>query len=387
MVLYITETLGVVFTMLESTFPNPLTKYLYGVMGYFEYINFMFMREIGIVTFKDETPTFLDRPRVLYEEAKKRGYGMQKLTMIDKDLDYYYVTFPNKVELFFRGLPKVLLQPAKNDGWVDDKLLFKQKAKAAGIPVSEGSSCWSLHEAEKIFAELKKPVIVKPRQGSRGRHTTTWIQTIDELRVAFKSAQQLCACVMVEEMLTGSVYRGTVVDGNVTGVLAGDPPRITGDGTKTVKELVEIKNATKPEKVSDVIIDEKLEGFIGRSGNTLDTILLSGKTIDLSEKIGLAYGGDARNVTNQTHPKIIEYVRRAGELVGDPILGFDFIVPDISADPDTQHWGFIECNGLPFINLHHDPRIGESINVAGKVWDYVEKQIATKPRKKLWICL
>jgi hypothetical protein len=38
-------------------------------------------------------------------------------------------------------------------------------------------------------------------------------------------------------------------------------------------------------------------------------------------------------------------------------------------DPDMQHWGIIECNSLPFINLHHFPIEGNPENVASKIWD------------------
>jgi D-alanine-D-alanine ligase-like ATP-grasp enzyme len=53
------------------------------------------------------------------------------------------------------------------------------------------------------------------------------------------------------------------------------------------------------------------------------------------------------------------------------LLGFDFIVPDVTKSPDEQKFGIIECNAVPFINLHHSPLIGEPQNVAGALWDYI----------------
>ncbi len=384
--LYISETSGIIFTLLEEYFPNPITGWLYGISSYFEYLNFTILREVGFATYRNLVPT-LGRAKVLYEEAQRRKINMRTISLFGKPLDYFVVDFPNNTTMLFRGLPKMLNGPLAAQGWLDDKYIFKRKAQTTGIAVPNGNTAWSLRAAKTIFNRLKKPVIVKPRQGSRGRHTTTWVQTEAELEIAFHSATQICACAMIEEQLQGSVYRGTVVDGEVVGILAGDQPRITGDGKSTINKLIQEKNTAKAEGIADVVLDEKLEQFLKRSGYTTETILAKGTTIDISEKIGVAYGGDARNVTDVTHPKVIEYLRKAGALVEDPIVGFDFIIPDISADPDNQHWGFIECNGLPFINLHHDARIGGSINVAGKVWDYVLREIAKKPRKKLWICL
>ena len=54
-----------------------------------------------------------------------------------------------------------------------------------------------------------------------------------------------------------------------------------------------------------------------------------------------------------------------------PGVGFDFIIPNISKSWQEQKCGFIEVNSLPFINLHHDPLLGQPINVAAKVWDMV----------------
>ncbi len=176
----------------------------------------------------------------------------------------------------------------------------------------------------------------------------------------------------MEEHLIGSVYRGTIINGKARGILGGDPPRITGDGIHTISELIEIKNQNKPAGVKDFTITPVSMEFLARTNYTLDTILSEGTTIDLLEKIGVNYGGSSAEVTNITHPKIFTYLEQAAEVVGDSLMGFDFIIEDISKDPDTQKWGIIECNGMPFINLHYDPIVGETNNVATHVWDMME---------------
>jgi cyanophycin synthetase len=62
---------------------------------------------------------------------------------------------------------------------------------------------------------------------------------------------------------------------------------------------------------------------------------------------------------------------RAAKIIGDPIVGFDFIIPDITKSYKQQRCGFIEANSLPFINLHHEPLVGQPRNVAKKVWDMI----------------
>ena len=63
----------------------------------------------------------------------------------------------------------------------------------------------------------------------------------------------------------------------------------------------------------------------------------------------------------------------AARIIGNPILGFDSIIPDITKSYKQQPCGIIECNGAPFINLHHDPLIGKPINAAKHVWDLFDK--------------
>ena len=181
--------------------------------------------------------------------------------------------------------------------------------------------------------------------------------------------------MIIEEHLEGSVYRGTVIDGKLVGVLGGDPPRITGDGKYSINELIKIKNENKIVGVSDFEIKDATHEFLKRQGYNIGTILLEGQTIDLTEKIGVSYGGMSVEVTDITHPEIKKALEHAGRVVNDPILCFDFIIKDVTLDPKEQKWGIIECNAVPFINLHHDPMIGKPVNVAGKVWDYVEKEM------------
>jgi hypothetical protein len=38
---------------------------------------------------------------------------------------------------------------------------------------------------------------------------------------------------------------------------------------------------------------------------------------------------------------------------------------------EQQPCGVIECNSLPFIDLHHFPLYGNVVNAAGALWDSV----------------
>lgn len=331
-------------------------------------------RKLGLWSINtDIEKAYTERSKVIWLEAKKRGIEMEQIVIFKKPVEQYRAKIDGKW-MYFESIPIPLRFKGASYSWMDDKWALKKFLRKRNIPVAFGRSVATTRGALETFEAGRKPFITKPRLGSRGRHTNTFLSDAPSLVRGFEIAQKLGAWVIVEEQLFGSVYRGTYVDGEVVGILRGDPPRITGDGTHTIIELIAEKNKTKHPKVKDVAITDRLEEFLARQGYTLKSILDAGKTIDLSEKIGLSYGGYAVEEIARTHPKILEYIKRAGDALDAPVVGFDFIIPDITLDPDTQHWGIIEANSLPFINLHHFPVEGEPINVAAKVWNLWDKK-------------
>ena len=313
-----------------------------------------------------------ERGKVLRDEAVARGYGFESLALFGKNVDIFRVTIQGKT-FFVQGVPKPV--PQEWDYWLDDKTIVKERLIAHEVPVSRGARVRTWSEAVRLFETLDKPLIVKPRLGSRGRHTTTSVKTLSDLRTGFERAKQLCYWVIIEEHLVGSVYRATFVDGVLEGVLAGEPPRVRGDGTSTISELVMTKNNVRNSHVSEIILDPVHEEFLARNGLSLNSVPKLDKSVDLLEKIGVSYGGNSIEVTDITNEDIKRELKRASDVLSDPLIGLDFIIPDISASPYTQKWGIIECNGCPFINLHHDPVEGTPRNVAAKVWDYVERNL------------
>lgn len=328
-----------------------------------------FLTTIGIANLN---PNFekIENPRVkvLYKEARRRNIKMQSIDVFGKNIDYYLAEIKNQ-RVIFNGVPRPPKTQKTGLWWMDDKKILKNKLTAAGIPTPRGESFSKFPPLLAYFDKLTKPVVVKPRLGSRGRHTTTHIRTASELKKAFDIAKQLCHWVVVEEHLSGPVYRGTIIGGKLIGVLGGDPPKIEGDSKHTIKELIDIKNKNKLKGVKDFKISPITPEFLARIGYNLESILEKNKTIDLTEKIGVNYGGASFEVTPETHPDFKVHLEKAAKIIDDPIHGFDFIAENITRPPDKQKWGIIECNSLPFINLHHDPLLGKPINAAGFVWD------------------
>ncbi len=311
-----------------------------------------------------------NRAKTLWQEAEKLGIDITEVKPFGVSIDLYRAPIKGRQTLFF-GLPRPHDVDESILEWIDDKWILKQKLMNAGLPVAKGASFWQLRSALKFFGALSKPVIVKPRKGSRGRHTTTFVSTPEEFKKAFKIAKQLCHWVMAEEHLPGDVFRGTVINSALVGILGGSSPQVTGDGIHTITQLIQTHNQRLPRGMKPIKTTETTVQYLLRQNLNPNSILVKGQVVALSEKVGIAYGGTSYDCTQETHSEIKNMMLKAAQTVGDPILGFDFIAEDITKPLASQKIGIIECNGAPFINLHYNPLRGETINAAKHVWDLV----------------
>ncbi len=333
-----------------------------------------FFRLFGIIKLnKDRTKVATGRSELIWNEAHRRGIEMEQIVMFKKYLDQYRARIGGKW-IYFQSIPTPHWLPQKGYVWMDDKFKLAQRLEENNIPAPKARRVASLRGAKKAFTELQKPLIIKPRLGSRGRHTTTNIKTEAELIEAYRIGRQIALELVVEEHLFGSIHRATVINGKLVGFFQANPPRVTGDGKHSIKELIEIQNKNRPEKIGEIIISDDTISFIKRSGYELESILPAGITIDLTAKTGRFYGGYTKEMLPEIHPKLHKYLKKAGEVMEASIVGFDVIIPDPKQDPDEQRWGIIECNSLPFIDLHYYAFEGPVIDLAKDIWDLWEKK-------------
>jgi cyanophycin synthetase len=330
---------------------------------------FNFFYFIQIVKFsKDIEKAVTGRSKLIWQEAKDRNIEMEQVLMFGKPIEYYRAKI-NKKWFYFASLPIPPTLKQTGYRWLDDKLILSKILNKNNIASPKSIEILTLKDTEKAFHKLSKPVIIKPKNGSRSRHTTTGIKTLEDAKKAFKLGREITLAMVMQEHIYGSVYRATVINNKLVGFFKANPAQITGDGNKTIQELILEKNKNKKERLSDILINQELLNFIDRQGYKLNSILEKDKTIDLTGKTGRNYGGYTKEMLPLVHPKLHEIFRKAGEIVQAPVVGFDLIMEDPTIDPDTQKWGIIECNSLPFIDLHYFPLEGTPINLAKNVWD------------------
>lgn len=334
-----------------------------------DYFNHSLMRTIGLSKSGhviEKARTY--RSQVVWEEADRRGIPMEQIVFLGSFSDVYRARIANRW-VYFESLPIPRSYSYDAYRWLDDKYRLNAVLKSAGVPVPHLESVTSKSQALTAFSRMNGLAVIKPRAGSRGRHTTTNIRDEVALRAAFKSAKKLCQYVCVTRHLSGSICRGTVVNGKLVGFFQADPPRLVGNGVATIRELLDAKNNARHERVQPVELREEHQAYLRRAGYTSESVLRDGEVLDLTHRTGRLFGGETRELLSEVHPKLRAYLERAAQALNVPIVGFDLIVKDPTADPDTEEWGIIEANSLPFIDLHYLPLYGEPSNVAKHLWD------------------
>ncbi len=374
---YIGQSLSVYLDPILSPIVGGGSSLLNKALKYFNLFYVFFSTKIGVLWFgKNINDAKTTRSRVIWEEANRRGIPMQQLIIYGKPIEQYRAKIKNKNGklkwFYFESLPIPPYLPQDNYNFIDDKFLLKNLLTKNNIPVPRSVSVSKLNEAIDVFKTFTGPVIVKPRVGSRGRHTTVYINNQDELIKAFKCAEQLCKFVVIEEYLTGSVCRATIVNKKLVGFFVAKAPSVVGDGSNTIQELINIKNQNRHPKVDEVVVNVELLEFIERQGYKLDSVLENNKKLQLIHRTGRFFGGETEEFLPKIHPTLKNILEHAGSVVDVPVVGLDVIIENPQDDPNNQKWGIIEANSLPFIDLHYWPLYGEPINIASYVWDLWE---------------
>jgi cyanophycin synthetase len=306
---------------------------------------------------------------VLWEEAARRGIVMREFRPFGLARDIFFASYGGDTRVF-DGLPRPRLAHEAALKWMDDKGIILKKFRKAGIPMPRGESCRTFAQAKWAFASVGGPVVVKPNLGSRSRHTYTHITDAAALRRAFYKAKELSPVVVVEEELPGFVFRVTLVGGKIAGIMRREPPHIIGDGKHTVGALIEEENKN-PKRHGPIFHTLQVdEAMLAAQKLSLGSIPKKGAMVILHPKVSRSFGASTTEMTD-VHPDNEMLFLKIAKTLDDPLVGVDFMMPDMSRSWREQACGVIECNSLPFIDLHHYPLEGPARNVAGMVWDLV----------------
>lgn len=315
------------------------------------------------------------RTKALFEGAARAGVRLRHFRFFNSTRDGFFIAEQEGKLLVFSTLPRPRRSRSASLDWMDDKGVLKDFLIRHGIPTAEGGIATTQGEALALYRRVQPPVVVKPHHGTRGRHTTIGVRSERELVRAFAIAHELTPWVVVEKELSGMLYRITLIGGEVAAVATRDFPHVVGDGVSTIAALLEEENRDpRRDNFAFFTIErtERADAQLRAQGVAWDSIPAKGQRVILNDKVSRLHGTVTVDVTDSVHPDNRALFERIAGLLGDPLIGVDFIMQDIARPWSEQRGcGLVECNAMPYIDLHHYPYEGKPRDIAARLWEYV----------------
>jgi cyanophycin synthetase len=242
-----------------------------------------------------------------------------------------------------------------------------------GLPVPKQMMIRSARDAVRAAERIGYPVVIKPLAGNHGRGVSINLKNQEEVSAAFEKALEHGRTSVVESYIEGYDHRLLVVNGQLVAAAKRMPGHVTGDGERSIEELVEIVNQDPRrgighEKVlTRLEFDDQAERLLAELGYDRNTVPDKDEVVFLRSTANLSTGGTAIDVTDTIHPDNREMAIRTINAIGLDIGGVDFLTRDITESYREAGGGICEVNAGPGFRMHVAPSEGTPRDVAGPV--------------------
>ena len=313
--------------------------------------------------------------QILMKESIKRGI---KTELIDRSDNFISLTKDNKIE-YVKQATKTSKDNYITILAMENKVVTKKILQINDIKVPDGSEFDNMDDAiSEIDNFINKPIVIKPKSTNFGTGISIFPQgsNKEDIKRAFEIAFKYDNTVLVEEFISGKEYRFLVIGDKVVGILHRVPANVVGDGEKSIRQLVEIKNQsplrgkgykTPLEKIN---LDENAELFLKHRGLDFDYIPKKDETVYLRENSNISTGGDSIDYTDDIHQKFKDIAVRASKSIGANICGVDMMIDDYTNE--SSQYAIIELNFNPAIHIHSYPYIGKEREVAKEILEILD---------------
>jgi glutamate--cysteine ligase len=312
--------------------------------------------------------------QLLLREAVKRGVSFE---ILDRKENFVRLKKDGNIQ-YVKQATKTSLDNYSSILAMENKLVTKKILEEHKIRVPKGSEYTNAEAAKTDFLiHQGKAIVIKPNQTNFGLGITILKENNDEetYRRAIDIAFEHDNTILIEEFIAGKEFRIFVIGGEVVGILHRVPANVIGDGTKTIRELVEQKNLdplrgkgyrTPLEKIR---LEEAEAMFLKQQNRDFETVPTSGETVYLRENSNISTGGDSIDFTDDIPDSYKQIAIRAAKALNVVITGLDMIIPDVSAEATADNYAIIELNFNPAIHIHCHPFQGKNRKLNEKLMD------------------
>jgi D-alanine-D-alanine ligase-like ATP-grasp enzyme len=269
--------------------------------------------------------------------------------------------------------------------------------KQAGINVPKGYRVRRKHQQEElkaIFESLKKPLAIKPSDGTWGDNISLNISDYQDylkaVDLALSYSLKKNTGAIVEEMFEGEEYRILVSREKVIGVLKRIPANVIGNSQDNIEKLIKEKNKEEIRGIkgddkshNKIIINKRLKNYLEKQNLSLESIPQKNERIYLRKVSNISQGGDAIDFTDQIHPSVEKIAIKAiNTIPGLSFAGIDFMTKDITKEQDDNSYVIIEINDSPGFDIHDYPYQGKNRHAAREflflIFPELKKDLAKK---------
>lgn len=222
----------------------------------------------------------------------------------------------------------------------------------AGIPAPNVFVAAHADEAMRTATLWSGPVAVTPVDAWTGAMPR--FESPEEVRAAFMRAALPRGCAAIVGPLHGYDHCVLVVGGVAVAAARCLPPRVTGDGVSSVRDLVAAANAEGDGRRRTAIpCDGDTELALARQGLTLDSIVRAGHTVRLREACDHRAGGDVEDVTEAMDGELARECVRATREIGLEVAEVSIVCRDISRPLAAQGGFIVAIDPSPDVAIHH----------------------------------
>jgi len=327
------------------------------------------------LTYKRFTPSGIKKGKDLTNSSRllisvAEEYGVK--WKIINGTQIVILNYNGKEEAYYHQVPSTTTAIAI---YCDNKKITRNLLKQAGVSVANGYAINKSHDKKyllDIFEDLKKPLVVKPSDGTWGENITIGVSTYEEysqaVELALSYSTRKNSGVIIEEMFLGEEYRILLTKEKVIGVLKRIPANVTGNGKDNIKKLIATKNKEELRSSNGVnkshlkiIINEKLKKYLADQNLDTDAILKKGQRVFLKKVSNVSQGGDAIDFTDLVHSSVKEIALKAIRAIpGLSFAGLDFMSTDITKEQTKDSYIIVEINASPGFDIHDFPYEGKN---------------------------
>src|SRR5699024_4317415 len=189
-----------------------------------------------------------------------------------------------------------------------DKGITNKYLEKVNVPVPRGKEFTmqsSIKEMLSYAGTLNYPLVVKPVDGLGGAGVKVNLRNEKEVMKSIKYLREKLSFnkIIIQEHIKGKEVRIYVLDGKIVGAVHRIPANITGDGKKTILNLIleknEYRKAFPQMKYRPIRIDSELLEVIEQSGYNLYSVLEKGELLYLREISNVSIGGEPIDYTDK----------------------------------------------------------------------------------------